>query len=445
MILSNNYYLTNIRIATPIIFSFAGQSLVQIIDSIMVGRLGAQPLAAVSLSTAIITNVMMFGIGISIALTPFIGDAWSKGKHKIASDYFTNSFIINLIAGTIISIALIYLFPFINYLNQPQEVLDITYNYYLLVSISIVPFMTFLAFKQFLEGVGNTKISMIITLLANAFNVILNYILIYGKLGFSPMGIDGAGVATLISRIMMPLLFYFAITKHSKYKKYLYFIQLKSLSIKKQLELIKIGLPISGQMLLEFTSLSVITLMMGWFGAKALAANQIIQTTIGFSFMISNGVAAAATILVSHQFGLGKIEEVKKNGFAAIHISVIIMAIASIIFLFFGTEIASIFTSDKEVILIARNIFLVVVFFEIFDGIQVTTLGALRGIKDVNIVSFYAFTCYILIAIPFAYFLGVKLSFNEAGLFAGFGIGLLCASILFTKRFILKTQKIKEK
>ncbi len=440
MILSNNYYFSNIKISTPIILSFAGQSLVQIIDSIMVGRIGALPLAAVSLSTAIITNVMMFGIGISIALTPFTGDSWSKGKHRKASEYFTNSFIINTLVGIAITLILFSLFPLISYLKQPKEVLEITYNYYLLISISIIPFMVFLAFKQFLEGLGNTNISMYITLFANLINIILNYILIYGKFGFPQMGIDGAGIATLISRIIMPITFYFAILYHNRYKKYLYFIRIKSISIKKQIELIKIGVPISGQMLLEFTSLSVITLMMGWFGAKALAANQIIQTTIGFSFMISNGVAAAATILVSHQFGIGKIDEVRKNGFAAIHISVIIMGTASMLFVLFGKEIASLFTLDKEVILIAQRIFLVVIFFEIFDGIQVTALGALRGIKDVNIVSLYAFACYIIIAIPTAYFLGVTLSFNEPGLFAGFGIGLICASTLFTRRFIIKTR-----
>ncbi len=413
--------------------------MVQVADSIMTGRLGATQLAAVSLAGTVVMNVLVMGIGLSVGLTPISGNFWAKNNFKSVAHYFQNSLLVNFSASLLLTLLLFAFLPFLYMIGQPKEVLDITGTYYTLIALSVIPFMIFLAFKQFMEGTGNTKISMNITLLANALNIVLNYFLIFGKFGFPKMGIDGAGLATLISRIFMPIAFWYVMSKNNLYKKYFLFFRKAHFSIKKQIELIKIGLPISGQMSLEFLSLSMITVMMGWMGTNSLAANQIAQTMISLTFMITNGIAAASTILVSHAYGEKNIENVRKYGFVGMHISLAVMSIAGLIFFFFGEQIAMLFTTSPEVIKISGKIFIVVAIFEIFDGLQVTALGALRGIMDVNRAMLYAIISYTLISIPFAYLAGFVFKWGEMGLMSGFAFGLLTASVLFITRFNRKT------
>lgn len=430
-----NTYRENFKIATPVILSLAGQSIVQIADSIMVGRTGTTPLAAVSFAGAVITNIMVIGLGLTLGLTPVAGMHWARGEFRRVSGYFQNSLSVNLLFSILLSTLLLVIYPLLPFLGQPKEVMSIMGGYYAMVSISLIPMMIFLTGKQFLEGVGNTRIAMYITIAVNIVNITLNYLLIYGKMGFPQMGIDGAGLATLISRLLMPIMFFAAINRNDGYKRFLKMFRLNNFSLKEHFLLIKIGLPISGQMVIEFFSLSAITFMMGWMGTKSLAANQIVQTMINFTFMIANGVAAAATILVSHSAGTGNMAEARRRGFAGIKLSTIIMGTASLIFLIFGKEIALLFTSDKEVVAIAVKIFYVVALFEILDGLQVTALGALRGLTDTKKPMFIAVFSYLFISLPVAYLGGFIFNFGEPGLMSGFAFGLLVAAILFIRRF----------
>ncbi|EKD31694.1 MAG: hypothetical protein ACD_77C00272G0007 [uncultured bacterium] len=410
------------------------------VDSIMVGRLGTVPLAAVSFASAIIMNIMVIGIGLSISLTPLAGKFWARGDYRTVAGYFQNSIIVNFIVALLLVLILISIIPLLGLMGQPPEVVEVSINYYILVSISIIPMMIFLTSKQFMEGIGNTKIAMYITLIANVLNIALNYVFIYGKIGFPQMGATGAGIATLISRLVMPVIFAAILIRQIKYRRFIYMFGKSALSLKKQFELIKIGFPISGQMVIEFFSLSFITVMMGWIGTKALAANQIALTMINLTFMISNGIAGASTILVSHAIGMRDIAKARKSGFAGMHISLVFMGFSALMFLFFGEEISLLFTMDRDVIKIAGKIFIVVAMFELFDGLQVTALGALRGLPDVKKPMWMAVFSYLFISLPVAYVFGFVFDLGEAGLMSGFAFGLLAACVMFIMRFNYKTK-----
>lgn len=440
--LSPNYYKQNLATATPVILSLAGQSVVQMADSIMVGQLGAAPLAAVSFAGAIIMNVMVLGIGLSIGLTPLAGQYWARGEYRKVSQYFQNSLLVNTIFSVLLFGILAAIIPLTPFMGQPAEVISLADNYYIYVSLSIIPLMIFFTFKQFLEGIGNTKIAMYITLASNVLNIALNYLLIYGKMGFPNMGVDGAGLATLISRIIMPVAFIAVINSRDRYRRFLKFFGKERFSVPHQKELARIGLPISGQMVIEFFSLSAITIMMGWMGTASLAANQIAQTMINFTFMISNGIAGASTILVSHAFGIRDREGVKRHGYAGMKISLIIMGSAALMFILLGREIASLFTSDPEVISISVGIFFVIALFELFDGLQITALGALRGLTDTRRPMIIAIISYLFVSVPVAYLFGFIFGLGEPGLMTGFAFGLLNASIFFIIRFRRLSAKI---
>lgn len=433
--IQKKYYLENLRIAFPVMLSFAGQQMVQVMDTIMVGHLGAVELSAVSLSSAIITNITMIGLGIAMSLTPLVGIHFARNERQQSAILFQNSILLNLMMSVFLCLMLFAINPLLQFFGQPQSVLDILDGYYYCVTLSLIPYLIFMSFKQFLEGLGNTFYSMLITLGCNILNIFLNFGFIYGYMGFPELGVTGAGLATLISRVMMPIVFIIIIFVKKEYRTYLSNFSFSLFSLKMMWKLLKVGFPIAAQMTVELFSLTFMTIMMGWLGEKTLAANQIAQTMIGFSFMIANGVSSASTILVSHDYGRKDLNSIKNHAYSAIHLGIAIMICFAMLYAFGGEFLAGIFSNDKEVIDITSKLFIVVAVFEIFDGTQVTTLGALRGLTDVKRPMYYALVCYILVEIPVGYLLGFPFGLGAIGIVGGFMTGLILAAILFMLRF----------
>lgn len=445
--IQKKYYIENLRIAFPVILSFAGQQLVQVVDTIMVGRLGAVELSAVSLSSAIIINITMIGLGIAMALTPLTGIHYARGEKEQCTILFKNSFLLNILMSFALCALLCLINPMLQHFGQPQSVLDTLDGYYYCVTFSLIPYLIFMTFKQYLEGLGNTFYAMLITIGCNVMNVILNFGFIYGYMGFPELGVTGAGVATLISRLTMPAAIVVVICLKKEFKSYFVSSQPTSwfsvFRISRFSSLFKVGYPIATQMTIELFSLTFMTIMMGWLGEKTLAANQIVQTMIGFSFMIANGVAAASTILVSHDYGRKDYASIKNHAYSAIHLGIAIMVFFALFYALGGEMLARIFSTDEDVISITAKLFLVVAVFEIFDGTQVTTLGALRGLTDVKRPMYYALVCYLLVEIPVGYVLGFKVGLGAIGIVGGFMSGLILAATLFLMRFRKLTDKLK--
>ncbi|MCC8088107.1 MAG: polysaccharide biosynthesis C-terminal domain-containing protein [Rikenellaceae bacterium] len=250
MLSKKRYYSENLKIALPIVLSFAGQSVVQMLDTIMVGHLGKDELGAVAFASAIIINVMVVGIGISISLTPLTGQAFATGAFKKAAGFFQNSLMLNSYTGAILTGILLLLFPFLKYMGQPEEVIVHVESYYIITTVSLIPLLIFLSFKQFMEGIGNTKAAMVITISCNVVNVLLNYILIYGKFGALALGVAGAAIATLIARLIMPIAFFVYMYNTHPFNRFFAFFKKENLSLRLQIYLLKIGSPIAGQMVL---------------------------------------------------------------------------------------------------------------------------------------------------------------------------------------------------
>ena len=397
----------------------------------------------------------MIGLGIAMALTPLTGYHFARNEKSQCNVLFRNSLLLNIIMSVALCGLLFAINPMLRLFGQPQSVLDALDGYYYSVTLSLIPYLIFLTFKQYLEGLGNTFYSMLITLGCNVLNVFLNVGFIYGYMGFPELGVIGAGVATLISRIMMPIAFIIIIFIKKEFKPYFKRRRRVAESQSHQdvdsprqsqnllcdfttlrlYDLLKVGFPIAAQMTLELFSLTFMTIMMGWLGEKTLAANQIAQTMIGFSFMIANGVASASTILVSHDYGRRDINSIKNHAYSAIHLGIAIMICFALLYAFGGEFLARIFSTDEDVIAIATKLFMVVALFEIFDGTQVTALGALRGLTDVKRPMYYALICYILVEIPVGYILGFPLGLGAIGIVGGFMAGLILAATLFLLRF----------
>lgn len=428
-------YKKNLELAAPILLAQAGQVVVQYADTIMVGQIGVDALAAASFGGSIAMLCLLICMGISMGLTPIVGNLYARGSHRDSSHFFQNSLLLNLGLSLLLSLVFYAGSYFFSALGQTPEVLELSLPYYRMLVYSVVPYMLFLTFKQFTEGVGNTKVSMIITIVANLINILFNYFLIYGKGGFPEMGIEGAGIATLLSRIAMPLLFVLYYFRNHTYKRYLYFFSHSAFSVKRVSELCRMGLPIGLQFMMEHSAFMFNTIMMGWFGAAALAAHQITLQTTLFGFMIATGIANATMIRVSHEYGRKNYEGAKRAANASFHIITIFMMFLAVAYFFLRVPIASVFTSDPQVIEIASTLLIIGAVYQISDGLQLVSVGALRGIGDVKVPMYYSFFCYMIASLGTAYLFGFKLGFGESGLWYGFVAGLSLACLLYLSRW----------
>ena len=428
-------YKETLRLAAPVMLSQLGVIAVQLFDNAMVGRLGALPLAAVSFGGTVFFLIFILVMGITMALTPLVGEQYAQGKYHVAVAYFQNSLLLFPVIG-VIAFSIQYLtIPLMFHLGQPHDVVEMAIPYYKYLVWSIIPYMLFGPFKQFLEGIGNTTANMVIIVLANLINIFFNWLLIYGNWGFPRMEAAGAGLATLISRICMPVFAVLAFVFAPKLREYLRLFRYKNFSMMRIRSLLKVGFPISLQMFMEGAAFALSSIMMGWIGTVQIAANQIALTIANCAFMIIVGLSSATTIRVSHAYGRGNLPELKKVANASYHMGLAWNAFAAMIFIVFREYIARIFTDDPEVIRVASYLLIFVAAFQFSDGIQSISVGILRGIQDVNRIMLIALFSYIIINLPVGYICAFVLNLGAGGLWVGFIFGLSVAAVLLVTRF----------
>jgi MATE family multidrug resistance protein len=438
------FYRRNLALALPIVLSQIGQISVALIDNMMVGHVGTPELAAAAFANNVFMIGMYFGMGITYGLTPLVGKAYGEGKIRETALLLKNGTFTHLITGlalTIIMLAIYFLLPF---MGQEPQVLVLARPYYLLLCGSYLPFVAFFTLKQFFEGLGNTKIAMQITLTANLINVLANYVLIFGKAGFPEMGLLGAGIGTLLSRLLMPVLFAWYILKNSRFRKYFLLAHLQKIVKEQVLKALKIGVPIGFQLIVEVTAFGVGAIMMGWMGDTPLAAHQVALGLASFTYMISLGVSQATTIRVSHQLGNNNILSMKRAVYASTHLVLIFMLLMALLFIAGRNILPLAFSADAEVIGIAAQLLIVAAIFQLFDGLQVVMLSTLRGMADVKVPMFIAMVAYLLIGIPTSYIFSFVLHVGPQGIWYGYLVGLGTAGILFYFRFLKKLGQLNK-
>lgn len=436
------FYKRNLQIALPIMLTQAGQVIVQLADNIMVGHVGTDQLAGVSFANSLFIIGIVFCVGFTQGATPLIGQAYGRGDFRKAGALFQNSLLVNLVVSVAITAIMTAVGLFMPYMGQTPEVLHHARIYYNIMLLSIIPGIMFFGIRQFSEGIGITKYAMYLTLAANLVNIFLNWVLIYGKLGFEPMGVAGAAISTLISRIMMLLGFVillFTIYPYKHYLKYFSFHVFKGGYFK---ELMKTSIPLSMQSLTEITAFSLSTIMVGWLGATVLAGHQIAQSLSSLSFMVALGIGAATTIRVSHQYGSGHYRDAKMAAVASMHLSVVFMGCVAMLLMIFRKYIPFIYTSDTAVVDITSNILIVVVIFQIFDALQLSCLASLRALADVRTPMFLSLLSYYFVCLPVGYLLGFVFGFGVYGVWVGLLFGLAFAGILFYRRFMKLINRI---
>ena len=409
--------------------------VVQFADNIMVGHLGTSQFAGVGFANALFAIGLVFCTCFTQGIIPFIGQNFGRGEHKKVAQYFCNGLLLDSIMCIAVMAIMLGVVPFMDRMGQDPQILVYAREYYKIMVYSLAPFVLFYVIRALTEGVGNTKYTMYITVFCNALNIFLNWVLIFGHCGFQAMGVEGAAIATFVSRVVMLAIGIAIMLSGKLYKRYLADMRLSALNMKQFVEVAKTSFPISLQGLVEVTTFSLAGIMVGWFGQVALAAHQASQTIITFSFMVAQGVGVAATIRVSHQYGERRFADARKAGFAASHISIVLMAMAGITFILFNDIIPYIFTKDPEVADIAGRLLYVAAAFQLFDAVQLSALASLRALADVRWPLITSLVSYYVVGIPFAYFAGTSFGWGPVGVWIGLLLGLMIAAIMFLYRF----------
>ncbi len=430
-------YRENLRLALPVMLSQLGHIIVQVADNAMVGRYGGDdpvPLAAAAFGGGIFFLTFIAMMGITFGITPIVGELYAQKREVESTKYLQNGLLL-FGALSIIATAFQYLLiPVMWHMGQPEDVVTLAIPYFKTLTWSLIPAIMFFVIKQFLEGVGNTKVAMYSVILSNVVNICLNYILIGGKLGAPELGVLGAGIATLTARIVMAAVIITYFTTSRKMAKYRELFARVNFSKAATRRLITMGLPISMQIFLEASTFIIIGFMFGSFGAAAIGANQIGITLGNCSFMIIVAIGSATTIRISHCYGQRDFAQLRLAALAGWHMAAVWNISAAALYFTLRSQIPLIFSSNEDIINLAATFIIVIVAYQIPDGVQCIAVGVLRGVQDVKMIPLIALFSYWLCNIPVAYLCAFHFGMGANGLYMGFVVGFTIAATLLILR-----------
>ncbi|WP_290664197.1 MATE family efflux transporter [Ignavibacterium sp.] len=439
---NKSYIQKTLSLAYPVIIGQLGLIMMGVVDSIMVGELGAVPLAAASLSNSLIFIVLIIAIGNSIAVTPLVAILVGAKKSDECGVYFRQSLLVNLVMGFLVFLIILVGVNYLHLLGQSFSVQQKAKSYMIIIGLSIFPLMIFQTYKQFIEGLSIMRPAMIITLAANLINVFANWVLIFGKLGFPRLELDGAGWATFLSRLFMAISLMIFVMYNKRFRIYEVSFHFRSLNFHVIRRILSVGLPSGFQYFFEVGAFSFAVIMIGWIGANELAAHQIAISLASVSFMGVLGISQAGGILVGNAVGEQSVQLVRKSGFTAIALGMIWMSVSGIIFILFRNHLPFIFIRDEAVIRIASQLLIIAALFQLSDGIQAVGIGILRGLTDVKGPTVITFVAYWIISLPIGYLLAFQFGYGVIGVWIGLLIGLTCSAIMLTLRFNYKSRKL---
>jgi MATE family multidrug resistance protein len=441
----------NWQLASPVMLGMLGHSFVSFVDNIMVGQLGTAELAAVSLGNSFMFIAMSLGIGFSTAITPLTAEADAEQNFEKGKSSFKHGLFLCTVLGVALFLMVLIAKPIMYLMNQPIEVVKLAIPYLDLVAFSLIPLIIFQAFKQFSDGLSMTKYPMYATLLGNILNVILNYILIFGKFGCPEFGIVGAAYGTLISRIIMVWHLWYLLRGKEKSKAFLTHIKIFILDKLMLKKIINLGTPSAMQMLFEVAIFTAAIWLSGTLGKNPQAANQIALNLSSMTFMVATGLSVAAMIRVGNQKGKQNYLELRRIAFSIFLFGIVLAFVFGILFFSFNAYLPKIYVDyndttnlidNVEVVKIASKLLIAAAIFQISDSIQVIVLGALRGLQDVKIPTVITFISYWLIGFPISWFFGKEEALGSFGIWLGLLAGLTTSAILLYIRFNYLTKKL---
>ncbi len=421
--------------AFPVMLTQLGAALVGLIDTIMVGHYATTDLAAVSFANGVFFTFMVFAMGAVMAVTPLVGHAYVQKNDERVASLLLNGLWFTLLIGGAVCAVLAWCVPMMDDMGQDPAVVEAARPYLVMRIIGMIPFLLFCLEKQFMEGLGNTVVAMIVTTGINILNILLNWVFIFGHWGCEPMGAAGAGLATMIAWILLPIVFLAAILCRQSWRRYFSLCSRKLTSRATISELLRTGAPIGMQTTMETVLFTLSFIMVGWISKEALAAHQVTNQVADFAFMLSLGISSATTIRVSHQYGLGDIRATRMAANASVHLILMMNTIGAVLMIGLRHYLPYLFTEDEAVVSLASQLLIFAGMLQYADGLQCVGAGMLRGVTDVRVPMWITVITYVIIALPLGYVLMFPAGLGAVGMWMSFVVALTIAAIAFHLRF----------
>jgi MATE family multidrug resistance protein len=422
-----------LALAFPIIVGQVSQTLIGLTDNAFIGRVGTVPLAASAFTHGVFGVCYTVGIGLLLGAGVFAARDHGAGDEAGCAAWLRHGRALALAAGLGAFALLAALSTQLHRFGQPPEVTAVVPPFFLLVSASIVPTLFFQVQRQFAESIGRPWVPMGIILADVVLNAFLNWVLVFGHLGLPALGLVGSGWATLIARAAAVVVIAVWL-RHSPDLAVLRAAPWAGWERARFARLLRLGVPAAVMLLFETCAFAVSAIMMGWLGTVPLAAHQVALGCAALTFMFPLGLSLAVSMRISKALGEGRREALRPIGFGALFTGLSLMFCFGLIFAVAGRQITAAFTPAPEVASLAARLLLVAAIFQLFDGGQVISVGALRGLHDVRVPTALTFVAYWVIALPLGYLLAFKTALGPLGIWTGLAAGLGCAAVLLIGR-----------
>lgn len=436
-------YSAIIRLGIPILIGQLGTIIVGFADTIMVGQYSTEALASASFVNNLFYTANFACMGFTYGLTPLIGAMFSQGRKNAIGEILRNGVVLNIIFSLLITGIMFLFYVNIDNMGQPEELLPLIRPYFLLFLAGLIPTSLFNVFAQWSYAIGNSRMPMWIILISNIANIIGNWLLIYGNLGLPEMGLNGAGLSTLFARLICPIAIIAIFLGLKKYREYSQGFFNSSISYRQLKHITLTSLPIALQLSLESGSFTFAAVVAGWLGAIELASYQIIVIVGTLGFCIYYSMGSSVSVLVANAAGRNDRKGMRQVAFAGYHIMLTLATISSLIFIFFGRDLMTIFTDDTVVIATASTLIFPLVLYQLGDATQINFSNALRGTSNVMPMLWIALVCYVIVGVPATYLLAITASLGIFGIILSFSIPLFLAGVLFLYFFMRTTAQNK--
>jgi len=425
------------QLAGPIILGELVQMSLHIIDSAMVGALSHEHLAAAALVFSVANIPFVFCMGLTVAIAQMASMYNGQQKIQHVSHYFFNGTIICSIFALVISLSLYFGSGIVHHLNQDPKVAELAEPFMKMIALSIIPMVLFMSFKQLADGLENTKVAMFITICGMPLNVLLNYLFIYGNYGFPRLELMGAGLGTLLTRILMLIVIGLYILTNEKFKQYWQSRQRVWYVSRQAIKNINhIGIPTAFQLIMESGAFAISGILVGMISSQVQAAHQIALSLASFTFMVSMGLAQAGSIRVSRYYGEKNLHKISTVGKSTLIMSLIYGGLCALFYIIFRYQLPPFFNDNPEVISLAALLLIYAAIFQIPDAMQAVGAGLLRGMRDIRYPTFFIGVAYWILGVPLGIFLAFKLEWGAAGIWTGFIIGLSFVALTLSLRFL---------
>lgn len=424
-------YKPIIALGIPMVIGQVGTIILSFADTIMIGHHSVSELAAAAFVGQIFMLGILIALGFSYGITPLVGNSYGRTDFAEIGSTLRNALLSNTGVAALLMLVYGVLYFFLDKMGQPEELIPYMRPYYIVNLISIPFVCWFNVFKQTADGTTDTKTSMWVLLSGNVLNIFGNWLLIYGVWGMPELGLLGAGLATLISRVYMCIaimvVFFFTRCYHHIIEAF----HNSKITMALQLRINKIGWPLAMQMGMESGAWSLASIIVGWIGATELAGHQIMLSVSMLFFQVYYAIAAAVSIRISMFHGTRQFEKIAPTAWAGFHLSMFTAFVVAIPVFIFRNEIGWLFSDSANVSAVVATVIIPLIIYQVPDGLQCVFSNSLRGLSNVKPLVLVAFLSYFVTSLPLAYFFGITLKGGLVGVWCSFPIGLTVAGALY--------------